>query len=121
MKSSKLVKVVLIMLISFIMMVMANIVFAADIDITPPNINNAISSGTGNTEANKNNVVANNTVKNNTTVNNSILKTNNTSTYNNSALPNTGIEDALPVTVLVVVFGISAVYAYKKIQDYKNI
>ena len=47
MKSSKLVKVVLIMLISFIMMVMANRVFAADIDITPPNINNTASNGTG--------------------------------------------------------------------------
>ena len=40
---------------------------------------------------------------------------------NNSALPNTGIEDTMPVTIMIVVLGISAVYAYKKIQDYKSI
>ena len=46
---------------------------------------------------------------------------NNTSTYNNTSLPNTGIGDTVPGVILVVVLGISAVYAYKKMQDYKNI
>ena len=112
MENSKLVKVVLVMIISFIMILGVRTVFAADIDITPTNniINNTTNS------------VVNNTVNkttNNTSTNN-VLRTNNTTT-NSSSLPKTGIEDSLPITVLVLVLGISAVFASKKIQYYKNI
>ena len=117
MKNSKLVKTVLIMLISIIMILVSKEIFAADIDITPSINNTTNSTKTNNTTTNS---TTNKTVSNNAT-NNSVLRTNNTSTYNNSSLPKTGIEDSLPVTVLVVVLGISAVYAYKKIQYYKNI
>lgn len=117
MKNSKLVKTVLIMLISIIMILVSKEIFAADIDITPSINNTTNSTKTNNTTTNS---TTNKTVSNNTT-NNSVLRTNNTSTYNNSSLPKTGIEDSLPITVLVVVLGISAVYAYKKIQYYKNI
>ncbi len=117
MKNSKLVKTVLIMLISIIMILVSKEIFAADIDITPSINNTTNSTKTNNTTTNS---TTNKTVSNNAT-NNSVLRTNNTSTYNNSSLPKTGIEDSLPITVLVVVLGISAVYAYKKIQYYKNI
>ncbi len=113
MENSKLVKVVLVMIISFIMILGVRTVFAADIDITPT-MNNTTNNTTNN--------VINNTVNkttNNTSTNN-VLRTNNTTT-NSSSLPKTGIEDSLPVGILVVVLGISAIYAYKKIQDYKNI
>ena len=53
------------------------------------------------------------------TLNNTSSKYNNTN--KNTNLPKTGIEDSIPVALLVVVFGISAVYAYKKINEYKNI
>ena len=56
---------------------------------------------------------------NNVNVNNS--NTNKDSVYNNNKLPKTGIGDSVPVAMLVVVFGISAVYAYKKVKDYRNI
>ena len=118
MKNSKLVKIVLIMLISVIMILMSREVFPAnDIDITPTS-NNTISnsSSTNTTKSSTNNVLSSNNK-----TNNSVLRTNNTSTYNNSSLPKTGIEDSLPITVLVIVLGISAVFAYKKIQYYKNI
>lgn len=118
MKNSKLVKTVLIMLISIIMILVSKEIFAADIDITPSINNTTNSTRTNNTTTNS---TTNNTVSSNNTTNNSVLRTNNTSTYNNSSLPKTGIEDSLPITVLVVVLGISAVYAYKKIQYYKNI
>lgn len=49
------------------------------------------------------------------------LTRNNTSNYNNTSLPKTGVGDSMPVVILVVVLGISAVYAYKKMQDYRNI
>lgn len=78
------------------------------------------SSNTNNTSntGNTNNANANRSNTNNTNRNN----TNNTNRNNtNTTLPKTGIEDSLPTVVLVVVFGVSAVYAYKKIKDYRNI
>lgn len=68
-----------------------------------------------NTNTNKNNT---NTATNNTTNKNNASSYNNTNTNN---LPKTGVEDAIPTMVLVVVFGISAVYAYKKINEYKKL
>ena len=70
-----------------------------------------------------NTAVNNNTPQNNTNVNrtNNTNNSNNSSIYNNTNLPHTGIEDSIPIAVLVVIFGISAVYAYKKISEYKNI
>lgn len=76
------------------------------------NSNNANESNTN--SSNTKNTNSNN-IKKNTTNNENIKNTNNTS------LPKTGIEDSLPTVVLVVIFGVSAVYAYKKIKDYRNI
>ena len=123
MKNSKLVKVVMGAIISLIVVAMINNVWAADNnskvnDITEMlkynnTVNNTVTNSTSN------NTTRNNTVNN--TTNNSVLTTNNTSSYNNTSLPKTGIEDHIPATILLVVFGVSAVYAYKKIQDYRNI
>ena len=66
-----------------------------------------------------NNTSVNNTSVNNTSVNNTTANRN--SSYNNTNLPKTGAEDVLPVAALVIVFGISAVFAYKKVSDYRNI
>ena len=125
MKNSKLVKVVMGAIISLIVVTMANQVFADNVtDLTnalgnsSSSSNNSTNNITGNTALN--NTTRNNTV-NNTIKNNSVLTTNNTSSYNNTSLPKTGIEDHIPATILLVVFGVSAVYAYKKIQDYRNI
>lgn len=115
MKKSKLVNIILIMIISFAILLTAKETLAANnvIDIT-----NTITSNGNNTVNNTVNNTANNTVNNRT---NNVLTTNNTSNYNNSSLPKTGIEDSMPTVVLLVVLGISGVYAYKKMQDYKNI
>lgn len=99
MKKSKLVSLVLVVIISFSVLFMAKDVLAAT-DLT--------------------NSILNNTTTNNT-ANNLVLKTNNTSNYNNTSLPKTGVADTMPAVILVVVLGISAVYAYKKMQEYKNI
>ena len=68
-------------------------------------------------------ITGNNTISNttNTATKNTVLTTNNTSNYNNTSLPKTGVGDSIPGVILVVVLGISALYAYKKMQDYKNI
>ena len=116
MKSSKLVKIALIIIISLSIMLVASQVLA-DTDLT-----NTLSGNR--TENNVMTLTGNNTTLNNTknnTTNNVVLTTNNTSNYNNTSLPKTGIEDSATGVILVVVLGISAVYAYKKMQDYKNI
>lgn len=49
------------------------------------------------------------------------IKTGNTSNYNNTTnLPKTGANDYLIISV-VAVLAIAGVYAYKKINDYKDI
>ena len=125
MKNSNLVKVTLVVITSLIViMAISGVVKAANQDsdlLQMINDNNT----TGNSTASEITDITGNTTKkttgNNTTKNNTVLKTNNTSTYNNSALPETGIEDTIPATLLVVVFGVSAIYAYRKIQYYKNV
>lgn len=126
MKNSKLVKVVMGAIISLIVVAMANQVFADNVtDLTNALGNSSSSSNSSSTNNITSNTALNNTTRNNTVnntiKNNSILTTNNTSSYNNTSLPKTGIEDHIPATILLVVFGVSAVYAYKKIQDYRNI
>ena len=126
MKNSKLVKVVMGAIISLIVVTMANQVFADNVtDLTNALGNSSSSSFNSSTNNITSNTALNNTTRNNTVnntiKNNSVLTTNNTSSYNNTSLPKTGIEDHIPATILLVVFGVSAVYAYKKIQDYRNI
>lgn len=127
MKKSNLIKVVTILLISVMVMLFATTVNAAENnagfnDLTDTLTNTNTNKASNNTNTNN---AANNTNKaaNNTNTNNVANNTNKSSVYNNtnSNLPKTGIEDSIPVAMLVVVFGISAVYAYKKVNDYKNI
>lgn len=115
MKKSKLVSLVLVVIISLSVLFMAKDVLAAT-DLT----NSILKNTTTNKSLNS---VSNNTTNNttNNTANNLVLKTNNTSNYNNTSLPKTGVADTMPAVILVVVLGISAVYAYKKMQEYKNI
>ena len=121
MKNSKLVKLVLIMIVGLLLTSFANYTLAVtNEDMTGTLTGN---STTGNTITLTGNDIISGTTNNttNTTTNNSVLTTNNTSNYNNSSLPKTGIGDSVPSMIFVVVLVISAVYAYKKMQDYKNI
>lgn len=130
MKKSTLVKIVFVMIISLMILLNMGQVKAAN-NISFTDLTNTLDSEnqtqrnntTGGNNSTSNNTTGNNTSRNNATNNttNNVMRTNNTSNYNNSSLPKTGIEDSIPGVILVVVFGISAVYAYKKIQDYRNI
>ncbi len=75
-------------------------------------------TNTGNT-SNTGNTNTRNTNTNSSNVQNLNALRNTANTTN--TLPKTGIQDSLPTVLLVVVFAISAVYAYKKIKDYRNI
>ena len=89
------------------------------------NTSSGNTSSGNNTPKNNTNTNTKNTNTNSNTSNNNTSAKNNVSNYSNSNnttnIPKTGIEDSIPTMALVVVFGISAVYAYKKINDYKNV
>ena len=119
MKKSKLVSLVLVVIISLSVLFMAKDVLAAT-DLTNSILNNTTTNNSLNSVSNNTTNNTTNNTKNNT-ANNLVLTTNNTSNYNNTSLPKTGVADTMPAVILVVVLGISAVYAYKKMQEYKNI
>ena len=130
MNKSNLLKVFFSLVLSIVLILMVTTVNAADSngfnDITPQLTNNAAGNNTGNTNSgsgssntNRANTGSRDTNRANTSANKS--SNTNSSIYNNSNLPKTGLSDSLPVVLLVVVFGISSVYAYKKIKDYRNI
>lgn len=139
MKKSNLVKLFSILLMSIMVMLFSTNVLAADESnggfnqLTLNNsTNNNTNSNSNTTNNNNNNANTNSNSSNNTNTNtnrnsnstnntNNANNTNSSSVYNNTNLPKTGIEDSIPVAMLVVVFGISAIYAYKKIKDYRNI
>ena len=118
MKKSNLMKLFSILLITVMVMMFSTSVLAATDDdftaLTVPGSSNNTNTNNSNTNTNTNSSNTNRTNTNRT-------NTNNSSTYNNTNLPKTGVESSIPVVALVVIFGVSAVYAYKKIKDYKNI
>lgn len=126
MKKSIMVKSFIVMLISAMIMFMSTSVFAVDVDAeldltgnsSSTNSSNTNSANSANTNTNKANTNSN---KANTNLNTNGVRTNSANTYNNTSLPKTGIESSLPIALIVVVLGISAIYAYKKIKDYRNI
>lgn len=136
MKKLSIVKGLLIALVSLSMLMFTtNFVSAADEEYVDVNFDNTASSNSSSNKANTNSNKTNtNSSKNKANTNSNSSKNsnsnslntngvrgNNVSSYNNTSLPKTGLQESLPVVLLVVVFGISAVYAYKKIKDYRNI
>ena len=138
MKKTNLIKVLLVMIVSIMVVLFSsNVLAATDADgyedLTEALGNSSSNSGnTNNNSANTNTNNANTSTdvpgnetqllaNNNNTANTNSNRTNNSSIYNNTSLPKTGLADSVPVVLLVVVFGVSAIYAYKKINDYKNI
>ena len=104
-------KEILVVLISVILITVATTVSAADVvlgdnntpTITENEYNNAQTVPQGNNTANTSNNAANNLMNN-----------------NNTDLPQTGIQD-YNIAILLVIGIASAVFAYKKISDYKNV
>ena len=135
MENSKLVKIILIVLIGIMIASIGTSVLATDSTTngTYDDLASVLGNNTSSNNATTNNAVANNATTNNAisnnatsngTLNTSALRNNATPVNNavgNTTLPKTGISDSVPVVVLIVIFGISAVYAYNKIKDYKNL
>lgn len=124
MKTTNLIKIILVLVLStmLILGISSTFVYAADDDgfgDLTSTLNNTNTNNSNNTNTNNTNTNTNNTNVSNTNSNNSATS----SVYNNTNtnLPKTGISDSIPVAMLVVIFGISAIYAYKKISEYKNV
>lgn len=125
MKKSIILKSFLVVLVAMMLTFVTSSVYAAtdsDFDelLDSSGDNNTPASNKNNTPSNKNNTPANT----NNTPNTNGLKNNTNNTNNganNTSLPKTGAGDSLPTALLIAVFGISAVYAYKKVSDYRNI
>lgn len=126
MKKSIILKSFLVILVGIMLVFTASSVYAETTPSSPEdegftdmlNENNTSNNASNNTNTNSNRSNTNSNVQNlNALRNNTSNRVNNTS----NTLPKTGIQDSLPTVLLVVVFAISAIYAYKKIKDYRNI
>ncbi|MEI3431096.1 MAG: LPXTG cell wall anchor domain-containing protein [Clostridia bacterium] len=109
MKRNSLIKGILLVTIVAILMLITNSVYAADTIVLSPTDNNI---------ATDNSAVANNSALTSTLT--PTTPVNNTSTLN-SNLPKTGIADNTVVFIVVGVCAVAAIYAYKKVRDYKGI
>lgn len=113
-------KRVMVMVIAMLVMAIATVVFATDDTQTISNTNvNSLDAllnvNSGNNTAENNNLSAINPIGNTNNTNNT------TSTYNNTTnLPKTGAGDYTMILVIGI-FAVIAVYAYKKIRDYKGV
>lgn len=122
------VKEIMIILISVLLITVSTSVFASDLVLGTDGNNATTLTGDEYNNAqvvpedDSNNNVANNNEKENILGNNT--NTNTAKTYNTNSnttdLPQTGIED-YNIGILLVICIASAMFAYKKITDYKNI
>lgn len=108
--------VCIITLIVLVLSIVTN-VFASDI------MDSLNTSGNKNVQEieKRGNNTTNNFSNTNNNTNNSTNKVNNTTknvNKNTTTMPNTGVDYS--ILFIVAVCGISAIYAYKKISDYKN-
>ncbi len=123
MKKSIILKSFLVILMCAMLIFAITPVYAATDEGFEDILGDNTTTNTGNTgNTNSGNTNTRNTNSNASNVQNinALKNTSNTANRTNT-LPNTGIGDSLPTVLLVVVFAISAIYAYKKIKDYRNI
>lgn len=113
-------KEVMIILLSVILIAISTKALATD----PLVLGDNTSTISGNEYQNAQTVPNDNNTTNNTNINTSTNNSvNNVKTYNTnntSDLPQTGIED-YNIGILLIICIASAIFAYKKIKDYKNI
>ena len=146
MKNVKMFKKLVIVMLSLVLVaVCSTSVFATDDDLflsvnsTGNTASNATDNNTTSDNSTTNNTATNNTNTNNTTnssltanntTNNTVRNTatnnttNNTSKTNNNVntLAKTGLSDTNGIVALIVVVcGVSAIYSFKKVNDYKKL
>lgn len=120
MKREKIFKVIITLIIGVVLFVMSTNVFAADSELNffddttnQLDISNTTNTNTAN---NANNANANINTNTNTNTNTST----NTSNYNTS-LPKAGAPENTMIGVVATLLVVVSIYAYKKVNQYKNI
>ena len=116
MKKNSLIKGILLVTIMAVLMVISNSVYADDQTIILSGGNNSATNNAATNNSATNNSALTSTLTPTTTTNNSA--TNNALSSN---LPKTVIADNTIVFVVIGVCAVAAIYAYKKVRDYKGI
>ena len=124
MKKEKILKIIVVLILGVTLLAMSTRVFAAVgdsdglMDLYDDTTNQLNTTNTNNTNTNTNQLNTNTLNTNtNTNITNTTLNTNN---YNTN-LPKAGAAENKMLGVAFTVLAITAVYAYKKVKEYKNI
>lgn len=118
MMKRKIMPVILILMVSLLFIMTYEVKATSDNPIT-------LNLITGNETTTDQNAVATNTntaTNNDTQANSQVIQPNTNQTVTNSngnTLPQTGITEDITVMFFIVVCVVSAIYAYKKIRDYR--
>ncbi len=118
MKRENLLKIMLVILMGIIMLVMATDAYALTDSNNYIDLTNSVNT---NTNTNTNIDLNTNTNTNTNTNKNITTDTNNKNTNYNTNLPKAGLEENTMMGVAVVVLGIVAIFAYKKVKYYKGV
>lgn len=124
MRREKIFKVIITLIIGVVLFVMSTNVFAADSELNffddttnQLDISNTTNTNTAN---NANNANANANINSNTNTNTNTNTSTNTSNYNTS-LPKAGAPENTMIGVVATLLVVVSIYAYKKVNQYKNI
>ncbi len=124
MKKEKILKMAVVLIISAVLFAMSTNVFAADVDFFEDTTNQLNTTNTTNNTTNTVNTTNTNSNTNtvNTTNTTSTVDTNTVNTNNyNTNLPKAGAPENAMLGVAITVLAVIAVFAYKKVNQYKNI
>lgn len=119
MKRERILKTIIVLIIGVVLFAMTSNVFAADTGLDFfDDTTNQLDTNT-NTNANTNATNTNNTNTVDTT-NTSVATNTNTNNYNTN-LPKAGAGENTIMGVAITVLAVVAIFAYKKVNQYKNI
>ena len=118
MRREKIFKVIITLIIGVVLFVMSTNVFDSELNFFDDTTNQLDISNTTNTNTanNANNANANANINSNTNTNTNT----NTSNYNTS-LPKAGAPENTMIGVVATLLVVVSIYAYKKVNQYKNI
>lgn len=122
MRREKIFKVIITLIIGVVLFVMSTNVFAADSELNffDDTTNQLDISNTTNTNTANNANNANANINTNTNTNTNTKTSTNTSNYNTS-LPKAGAPENTMIGVVATLLVVVSIYAYKKVNQYKNI
>ena len=129
MKRERILKTIIVLIIGVVLFAMTSNVFAADtgldfFDDTTNQLDKNTNTNANTNATNTNTSNTNNTNTNNTntvdTTNTSATTNTNTNNYNTN-LPKAGAGENTIMGVAITVLAVVAIFAYKKVNQYKNI